>query len=75
MPYTKDRLRHVDDSTNVDPVHVEFDINQPMVSERYYSRNSNIDESNRMRQDDFQLERRIQNKDWSTILGMNDSDT
>ena len=65
MPYTRDRLIQVDDSPNVDPVCVEFDINQPRVAERYYSRNSNIDASNRMSQDDFQLERKLHTKDWS----------
>ena len=65
MPYARDRLRQVDDSPNADPVRVEFQINQPRVAERYYSNNWKIDESNLTRQDDFQLERKIQNKDWS----------
>ena len=43
MPYAWDRLRQVDDIPNADPVRVEFEINQPRVAERYYSRNSNID--------------------------------
>ena len=80
MPYARDRLRQLDDSPNADPVRVEFDINQPRVAERYYSSNSKIDESKRTRQDDFQLERKLQTKDWSirvntSILGMNDVDT
>ena len=65
MTYTRDMLRQVDDSTDVDPVHIEFDINQPRVAERYYSRNSKIDESNCTRQYDLQLEGGIQTKDWS----------
>ena len=69
----------MDGSPNSNPVHVEFDINQSRVAEIYYSRNSKIDESNRMRRDDFQLERKLQTKDWSirahtSILGMNDAD-
>ena len=55
MKYARDRLRQVDDSPNADVVCVEFEINQTRVAERYYSSNSNIDESNRTRQDDFQL--------------------
>ena len=65
MPYAKEGLRQLDNSPNGDPVRVGFEINQPMVAERYYSNNSNIDESNRTSQDDFQLERNIQTKYWS----------
>ena len=55
IPYAMERLRQVDDITNADPVCVKFEINQPRVTERYHSRNSNIDESNRTRQYDLQL--------------------
>ena len=80
LPYARDKLRQVGDSPNADPVHVQFEINKPRVDERYYSRNPKIDESNQTRQDDFQLERNLQTKDWSirvntSILGMNDVDT
>ena len=80
MPYARDRIRQLNDSTNADPVRVEFDINQPRLAERYYSRNSNIDEIKRTRQYDIQLEGKIYTKDWSvrfnnSILGMNDVDT
>ena len=68
IPYARERLIHMDDSTNADPVPVEFEINQPRVAERYYSNNLNIGESNRMRQDDFQLEEKLQTKDWSIKL-------
>ena len=68
MPYTRDRLRQVDDIPNADPVHVEFDINQPKVYEGYYSINLNIEEINLTRQDDIQLERNLQTKDWSIIV-------
>ena len=76
MTYARDRIRQLDDSPNADPVFVEFDINQPRVAERYHSRNSRIGESNRTRQDDLKLERKLQTKDWSirvnnSILGMN----
>ena len=80
ITYVMYRIRQVDNIYNADPVRVEFDINQPRVSERYYSRNLNIDERNLTRQDDLKLERKIHNKDWSirvnnSILGMYDVDT
>ena len=70
----------MDGSPNAGPAHVDFEINQPRVDERYYSINSKIDESNRTSQDDLQLERKLQTKCWSiifntSILGMNDVDT
>ena len=79
MPYTRNRLGKVDDSPNEDPFFVEFDINQPRVTEGYYFINSNIDESNRTSQHNFQLERKLQTKDWSikvitSIIGMDDVD-
>ena len=80
MLYGKDRLRQVEHSPNAYTVSVEFDINKPRVVGIYYSRNSNIDDINRTRQDDFQLKRKIQTKDWSirvntSILGINDVDS
>ena len=32
MTYTRERLRQMDDITNVDTVRVDFDINQPRVA-------------------------------------------
>ena len=63
------------DCPNEEPGIVEFDINHPRMAERYYSRNLNIGEINRTRQDDLQLERKLQTKYWSikintSILGM-----
>ena len=80
LNYTKESSRQVDDITNADPVCVELEINQPIVAEIYYSRNSKIDDINRTSQDDLQLERKLQTKDWSievntSILGMDDIDT
>ena len=63
IPYARDSLRHVDDSPNADPFCTEFEINQPIVVERYHYINSKIDGSNRTRQDDLQLERKLQTKD------------
>ena len=80
MPYGCYRLRHVDYIPNEYPVCGEFEINQPRVDEIYYSRNLNIDGSNRTREYYFQLERKLQIRDWSirvnnSIIGMNDVDT
>ena len=55
----------MDDSPNLDPFCVEFDINKPRVDEIYYSINFNIGDSNHTRQYDFQLKRKLQTKDWS----------
>ena len=76
MPYVRYKIIQVGDRPNENPVCVEFDINQPKVAERYYYINLRIDDSNYTRQDDFQLERKLQTKDWSirvntSILGMN----
>ena len=75
VSYARDRLIQVDDSPNADPVSFYFEINQPRVDEIYYPRNPKIDENNRTRQDDLQLERKLQTNDWSirvntAILGM-----
>ena len=55
----------MDDSPNAHEFCVEFEINQPRVAEIYYFKNPKIDEINHTRQDDFQLERKLQTKDWS----------
>ena len=80
LSYARDSLRQVENSPNIYPVCGEFEINQPRVAERYYSRNSEIDESNRTRQDDLQLQGKLQTKYWSiivntSILGMDNFDT
>ena len=50
-------------------------VSQPKVIEMYYSANARIDQHNRCRQDDLQLERKLVTQDWSkrvnlTLLGM-----
>ena len=77
MPYERDKLIRFDDSPHAYTVRVEFGINQPRVSEIYYSVNQKIYESNRTIQDDLQLKRNIQTKDWSirvntSVIGIND---
>ena len=65
MQYERERLKHLDDITNVDLVRVKFEINQPGVAEKYYSINSDIDKRNGTIQDDFQFKSKLQTKDWS----------
>ena len=55
LTYARERVMQVYNIPNSDPVHVEFEINYPMVAERYYSINLKMDERNHTRQDDFQL--------------------
>ena len=63
MPYAMYKIRYLDDSPNADTVRVEFETNQPRVAEIYYSINLKIDEINRTRQDDFQLDKKLRTKD------------
>ena len=65
MQYERERLKQLDDITNVDIVRVKFEINQPGVAEKYYSINSDIDKRNGTIQDDFQFKSKLQTKDWS----------
>ena len=79
-PCTRERLRQVSTAPNAAPEHVELEIPQPKAAEHYYSANAKIDESNRVRQDDFKLERKLVTKDWAirvnhSIMGMADVDT
>ena len=57
LPYIRDMLIQVDNSTNTDPVCVEVDINKARVAEICDYINSKIGERNLTSQDDFQLER------------------
>ena len=80
MTYTKDSLIQVQNISYAYPVCVQFDINHTRMDEKYYSRNFKIDESNRTRHDDFQLQSKLQTKDWiikayTSILGMDGVDT
>ena len=80
MTYERDRLRKVDDNPSADTVCVDFEINQPRVAEISYSIDSKVDESNHTRQDDLQLDRKLQTNDLSirvnnSILVMDDVDT
>ena len=79
-PYSRNRLRQVDQTPNAPPVHVDLNIPQPKAAEIYYSTCARIDQHNRTRQDDFELEKKLGTKVWHirvnhSILGMADVDT
>jgi predicted RNA-binding Zn-ribbon protein involved in translation (DUF1610 family) len=80
-PYTRSRWRQIAPvESNEVPQMVEFEIPQPEAAELFYSVAASIDRHNRHRQDNLQLERKLQTKDWSnrvnfTILGMHIVDT
>ena len=74
------RMRQVDQEPDAEPERAELSIPQPKAAEIYYSVCGKIDQSNRTRQDDFKLERKLQTKSWhirvnQTVLGFNDVDT
>lgn len=76
MPYVRRRWRQVADvASNDDPEVLELVVPQPQVCELYYNACAQVDRHNRCRQDDVQLERKIQTQDWnfrvnSSILAM-----
>eukprot|EP00171_Calliarthron_tuberculosum_P006804 IDg6804t1 len=62
-------------ATGAQPECMEFDIPQPRAAEVYYAVCGAIDQHNRCRQDDLQLERKLGTMDWSmrvncSIFGM-----
>jgi hypothetical protein len=63
-PYTRRRWRQVDQRPNADPEVVELTIPQPKLCETYYSTCAAIDQHNRCRQDDLQLEKKIKTIHW-----------
>ena len=72
---SRQHLRQVDKTPNADPEVVDITFEQPEFAELYYSANAKIDQHNRKRQDDLQLERKLGTKDWSsrvnlTLFGM-----
>ena len=79
-PYKRTRFRQEDKAKDADPEHVTFEIKQPKAAEVYYSACGKIDHSNRIRQNEFQMERKLETKQWdirvnTSILGMIDVDT
>ena len=70
-PCVRRRWRQIDDvSTNADPSRMELSIDQPIICEKYYSACGKIDSHNRCRQDDMNLEKKIETNDWSKRFNM-----
>ena len=64
-----------DVGTGVEPKRLEFEIPQPMAAEIYYAVSGAVDQHNRCRQDDLQLERKFGTMYWTmrvncSVLGM-----
>jgi hypothetical protein len=81
LPYTQNRWRQLSPpEMNEAPVRMELTIPQPKAAELYYFVAGKIDQHNRSRQDNLQLERKLGTHDWSlrvnfSILGMHIVDT
>ena len=74
-PIFRIRWRQVDETTNAEPERQELTLEQPSLVKCYYDTCSSIDRHNKQRQDDLELERTVNTKDWwkrvcLSILGM-----
>jgi hypothetical protein len=69
-PYTRYKWRQVNQQPDSEPERVELQIPQPEAAEVYYSTCAMIDRHNRYTQDDLQLEKKLQTKEWSMRVGM-----
>ena len=79
-PYERTRLWQVSQEPNAEPEHITFQIKQPKAAEKYYNAAGKIDYSNKIRQHEFQMERKLQTKCWhirvnTSIIAMNDVNT
>ena len=66
VPYSRYRWRQ----TISGPRRVNIEVEQPKVVEKYYATCAAIDQHNRCRQDDLQLERKIGVSDWDKRVNM-----
>jgi hypothetical protein len=69
-PYIRNRWRQVNQTPNAAPEQVTFSIKQPKIAEFYYSTCAAIDKHNRLRQDDFRIEKKVETKDWSMRVNL-----
>jgi hypothetical protein len=58
------RGRQEDEAPNAEPRRMELEIPQPMACEIYFSACGKIDQHNRVRQDNLQLEKKFRTMDW-----------
>ena len=74
-PIFRIRWRQVDSTTNAEPERQELTLKQPSLVKCYYDTFSSIDRHNKQSQDDLELERTVNTKDWwkrvcLSIVGM-----
>ena len=69
-PYIRQRWRQIGDDENGDPTLVELSIPQPAAAEIYYTAVAKIDRHNRCRQDNLQLEQKLQTQKWGTRVNL-----
>jgi hypothetical protein len=65
-PICRVRWRQADSTTNAEPERQELTLEQPSLVKCYYDTCSSIDRHNKQRQDDLELERTVNTKDWWT---------
>ena len=69
-PQYRVRWRQMDDvATNVEPVRLMMEIQQPKLVESYFGFCSKIDELNKQRQNDLEIEKYVRTHDWWKRLG------
>lgn len=69
--YVRKRWRQLTDvQLDEDPERVELEVPQPVASEVYYNTCGAIDQHNRCRQDDLNLEKKLQTKQWHLRINM-----
>ncbi len=69
-PYTRCRWRQVNRAPNAASERVIMTIKQPQIAEVYYDTCGAIDRHNRYRQDDLQMEKKVETKDWSVRVNL-----
>ena len=79
-PIERKRIRQVDTTPKADPEKVELQIDVPQAANHFFGANSKIDESNKCRQQEFQIETKIQTKSFDvcvnlSVTAINDVDT
>ena len=79
-PILRERWRQIGDDSNAPPQQVCIQIPQPLAVERYYEGAGTIDVSNKVRQNELMMDRRLQTNQWDYrvnfgILGIIFTDT
>jgi hypothetical protein len=69
-PIQRRRLRQVDKTPDADPEDVFLQIEQPRITELYYTSAAKIDQHNRSRQADLGIERKLGTNDWSKRVNL-----